>query len=556
MAEHNLHDLLAQVQNRPQSAAAPLAAGRAQRAGSAASRPEPAEPVHSGSRTASFAEWVLRLPLLWGGVACLGFYALLNRGVIESPLVTRYFASHPVEYITCALFFVGLAALVMRLLNLTGQFATLNRQILAPVPQGGQSIADCDKLLGQLALLPASAQRGYLVGRLREAIEFIRRKDSADTLDQYLRHLEELDMGRMNAGYSIVRIVIWAIPILGFLGTVIGITMAIANLSPQALEKSLPEVTHGLGVAFDTTALALALSMVLMFVKFGVERVEDRLLLSVDNRTSDELVGRFQETGMDSDPNVAAVRRMAEQVLGAIETMTDRQAQVWKSSIDETHAQWAEVSTAAGEIIKQTLDSSLQESLEHHAERLNQGVQLHASQLNQGADKTLGRLREGLEKLAELLVEAMHEHGEVMIASEKELAQENRRHLAEVEAALGESMVVSADRQEQLIKQNETMLREMQVAMVEAAGATVRQQEQLVRQGDVLLRVVDATGQIKKLEDTLNDNLAALDKSHHFQESALTLSAAIQLLCARLDKIKPVARTVDLSSDHSASHAA
>lgn len=556
MAERNLQDILSHIQQRPLPANPPSAPGQPPRTGRGSNGFEPGSETRATSSVASFAEWALRLPILWGGIACLGFYALLSQKVVDNPLVVRYFASHPVEYITCALFFIGLAALVMRLTNLTGQFSILGRPTLQPVPQGGQDVADCDKLLGQLAALPGSVQGSFLVRRLREAIEYVRRKDSADTLDQYLRHLEELDIARVHAGYSIVRIVIWAIPILGFLGTVIGITMAIANLSPQALEKSLPEVTSGLGVAFDTTALALALSMVLMFVKFGVERVEDRLLNAVDNRTSEELVGRFQEAGVSSDPNVAAVRRMAEQVLGAIEGMADRQAKVWKTSIDETHEHWAQVSTATGELIKETLDTSLQESLQHHADVLNQGVQKHANTLNEGSDRTLGRLREGLEKLAELLVDAMHQHGDVLIASEKELAQENRRHLTEVEAALGEAMVVSADRQEQLIHQSESLLKEMQVALVEAAGATVRQQEQLVRQGDVLLRVVDATGQIKKLEDTLNHNLAALDKSQNFQESALSLSAAIQLLCARLGPMKPGTRAVEISGDHTANHAA
>lgn len=559
MAEYKFQDLKSRAQGNPQPATRSPVPRQAPR-GLGLDEVELVEVGREESPAAphdvSFAEWVVRLPVLWGGVACLGFYALLSRKLVDSPLVVRYFASHPVEYITCALFFIGLAALVIRLLDLAGQFGGLNRSALQPVPQGGQSIAECNRLLSQLAELPVSLQRGYLVRRLREAIEYVRRKDTADSLDQYLRHLEELDLARMHAGYSIVRIVIWAIPILGFLGTVIGITMAIANLSPQALEKSLPEVTSGLGVAFDTTALALALSMVLMFVKFGVERVEDRLLTAVDDRASEELVGRFQETGVDTDPNVAAIRRMSEQVLGAVEALTERQAQVWKDSIVETHEHWARVNSSTGQLIKETLDSSLQESLQHHADVLNHGVEKHVSQLNEGTDRTLGRLHDGLEKLAELLVQALHEHGEVMIASEKELAQENRRHLTEVEAAVGEAMVISADRQEQLIQQSETLLKKLQVALVEAAGATVRQQEQLVRQGDVLLRVVDATGQIKKLEDSLNQNLATLDKTQNFQESALSLSAAIQLLCARLGQAKPGTPAVDISGDHPASHAA
>ena len=55
-----------------------------------------------------------------------------------------------------------------------------------------------------------------------------------------------------------MRLIVWAIPILGFLGTVIGITMALNAIDPKAVEESMMQVTTGLGVKFDTTALALA----------------------------------------------------------------------------------------------------------------------------------------------------------------------------------------------------------------------------------------------------------------------------------------------------------
>jgi hypothetical protein len=117
-------------------------------------------------------------------------------------------------------------------------------------------------------------------------------------------------------------------------------------------------------------------------------------------------------------------------------------------------------------------------------------------------------------------------------------------------------MVAAADRQEHLIQQSESLLKEMQIALVEAAGATVRQQEQLVKQSDVLLQVVGATGQIKKLEDSLNENLAALHKVHNFDEMALMLSAAIQLLSARLGPGAFSVRSREVAGEDGASQAA
>ncbi len=142
-----------------------------------------------------------------------------------------------------------------------------------------------------------------------------------------------------------------------------------------------------------------------------------------------------------------------------------------------------------------------------------------------------------------------------MTTSEKELAAENRQHLSEVEVALGTAMASAAERQEQLIKQSEHLLKDMQVALVEAAGATVEQQEQLIRQGDVLLKVVDATGQIRKLEESLTQNLSAVQKTHSFEEMAINLSAAIQLLSARLGHPYSV-RSKEVAGGDAASQAA
>jgi hypothetical protein len=96
----------------------------------------------------------------------------------------------------------------------------------------------------------------------------------------------------------------------------------------------------------------------------------------------------------------------------------------------------------------------------------------------------------------------------------------------------------------------------MQIALVEAAGTSLKQQEELVRQGDVLLKVVNATGQIKKLEGALNHNLAAVQRVYNFEEMALNLSAAIQLLSARLGRFGLRTEPMEVAGDEVARGAA
>ncbi|WP_197529204.1 MotA/TolQ/ExbB proton channel family protein [Aeoliella mucimassa] len=573
----------------------------------------------------------------------MGFYALLQQNWINSDLLDRYLASHWIEVATMSLACIAFAALAIRVLGLVPEAVVMERDLLEKPVAGGQPTSEAPRLLKKLDQVPYTYQNTYLIRRLRAAIDYVHRKDSAETLERQLHHLEEVDLDRMSSGYSLVRVILWAVPSFGFLGTVLGIGAAIGHLSFDGdnIVKSLEQVIPPLTSAFDTTALSLALSLPLMFCKFLVERYESKLLEQVDQRTEEEMVGRFFEYGSASDPQVAAVRRMAEQVIRTVESMTVRQAQVLQETVEKSQRHWADITAATGQLLNESLETTLHDSLERHAQAitsssaqqsqalekllrtqlaamdssteknialLNDGVsrnvnaiengvvnrlgmlddvfaqqveslqlliaeqvktlqdivtqqvdvlglsvQSQAESVQQNTTELIGRLRDGLERMAELLVEALQKHGETLTHSEQSLAQENRQHLAEVEAALGEAMVLSADRQEKLVKQSENMLREMQQALVSAAGATVEQQEQLVRQGDILLKVVDATGQVKQLEETLNQNLSTLGRTHNFEETLLSLSAAIQLLSAKMGREGGTVHHVDFDSPRTGS---
>ena len=65
-------------------------------------------------------------PILWGAVASITFYELLQ-GPLKNDLAQRYFLGHPVAMATTVMFFIAMAALILRGLNLLGQFAVLDR---------------------------------------------------------------------------------------------------------------------------------------------------------------------------------------------------------------------------------------------------------------------------------------------------------------------------------------------------------------------------------------------------------------------------------------------
>jgi biopolymer transport protein ExbB/TolQ len=125
--------------------------------------------------------------------------------------------------------------------------------------------------------------------------------------------------------YSFPRVLIWAIPLLGFIGTVVGISQAVNGFSGllkgaeqiDKIKEGIGTVTTGLAVAFDTTLLALFVSIVVMIPLVLVERQETKLLLAIDVFINDKLLPRLKEKSntFDEKTIVTAVNRAIEKHL-------------------------------------------------------------------------------------------------------------------------------------------------------------------------------------------------------------------------------------------------
>ena len=91
---------------------------------------------------------------------------------------------------------------------------------------------------------------------------------------------------------------LWAIPLTGFIGTVIGMSQAVGSFDAvlsnadnvDGLKDGLVQVTGGLGTAFDTTFLALVISVFLAFPLTLCEKIEDRLLSQIDGVVRDAVL--------------------------------------------------------------------------------------------------------------------------------------------------------------------------------------------------------------------------------------------------------------------------
>ena len=98
---------------------------------------------------------------------------------------------------------------------------------------------------------------------------------------------------RLESELSMVRYIAWAIPSIGFIGTVRGIGEALAQ-AHRAVEGDIVGVTQSLGVAFNSTFIALLLSIVLMFALYQLQLVQERLVFDTESYCDDRLISHLR----------------------------------------------------------------------------------------------------------------------------------------------------------------------------------------------------------------------------------------------------------------------
>jgi len=322
------------------------------------------------------------------------------------------------------LFGCGLVALAAKLLGWVRERAALRTDLLPA--WNGQPVAITEATALRDRLAPGTAST-WLGRRIQAILDFLHGRGAATQLDDQMRTLADNDVMELDGSYSLVRFITWAIPILGFLGTVVGITAAVAGVTPEVLEQSLDGVTSGLATAFDTTALALLLTMILMFGSFLVERLENGMLQQIDAYVDAELAHRFERAAAEASPMLEAMRLQSTQLQQATERLVERQAALWSQSLDQAQRQW----TDAGPRQIATLQRGLEQALDV-------ALQRHTQQLRQTEQDFLGRTAALVAGLA-AAADKLGQHAEALAS-----VQEHEAHLVRLQEALQQNLAALA----------------------------------------------------------------------------------------------------------------
>lgn len=167
----------------------------------------------------------------------------------------------------------------------------LERRLL-DIPEGTTVLPeDAREYSRALEALPDEEQDFLLPRTLLSALQRFATTGSIQAVSDTIKENCEVESERLDSEMSMVRYIAWAIPSIGFIGTVRGIGDALGQ-AYKAVEGDISGVTASLGVAFNSTFVALVLSIVIMFCLHQLQQSQERLVLDCQ-RYADKRLLRF-----------------------------------------------------------------------------------------------------------------------------------------------------------------------------------------------------------------------------------------------------------------------
>jgi flagellar motor component MotA len=194
------------------------------------------------------------------------------------------------------------------------------------------------RFIDHIYKLPINLRDSLMVNRIRKALEFFEVRQNTGHVSAMMTSQSAIDGSRIMGSYILLRAFLWAIPLLGFIGTVVGLSHAISGMSfggvedVSAIMGSINNVTSGLGTAFDATLLGLVFAVFLNFPLNSLAKHEEETLNDIDAFCNEVLLPRLNDgagagggdLGAIGDSVVKAIAGAQQEFLGNLNELSAR----------------------------------------------------------------------------------------------------------------------------------------------------------------------------------------------------------------------------------------
>ncbi|WP_395744170.1 MotA/TolQ/ExbB proton channel family protein [Prosthecobacter sp.] len=220
---------------------------------------------------------------------------------------TRWFAAMflergPCPYPTMLLFFWALAMLFIKWRKLVFQRKVFNLSILPQEPEFVLTSATAKEVRDRMCMLVDNPHNFVLLNRIDLALANLHNIGQTADVAAILKVQAENDEAQFAASYGVIQGFMWGIPVLGFIGTVQGLSQAIGAFTDTlqaggdlaAIRASLKTVTGGLATAFETTLVALVCAFALQLIVSFLQSLESQFLDDCNDVCSKQVAGKLR----------------------------------------------------------------------------------------------------------------------------------------------------------------------------------------------------------------------------------------------------------------------
>ena len=187
------------------------------------------------------------------------------------------------------LFFWALSIMGYKWKELSTHTGLLEQEFLQ-VDEGSRLLPeDARDVSRRVQSLPDEKRRALYPRALLAALHRFETTRNIQDVSETVTNLCVSEGERQESELSMIRYIAWAIPSIGFIGTVRGIGLALSK-AQSAVEGDIGPVTLNLGTAFNSTLIALCLSILLMFVVHQLQLQQERYVLDVQDEAEQRLI--------------------------------------------------------------------------------------------------------------------------------------------------------------------------------------------------------------------------------------------------------------------------
>ncbi|UDQ99167.1 MotA/TolQ/ExbB proton channel family protein [Lentisphaerota bacterium WC36G] len=270
-----------------------------------------------GFRSKKYTGCNMVLSFIVGGILTIIFYGILFPfySLGKFNLINMFFHGGVYQRSIIPYFIVffsmwTLAILFIKFQKIKLQKKALNLNIL---PSDSDdfvlSQTTANDIINNLYAAVDNPRRFLILNRMERALANLQNIGRISDVAETLESQAVIDEQYTESTYTIAKGFIWAIPVMGFIGTVLGLSVAIGGFgsvlsvefSPDKLKDSLTEVTGGLAVAFETTLIALVAALFIQVILTFINNYEEDFLDSCSDYCHKNIIARLRTIGSEDD---------------------------------------------------------------------------------------------------------------------------------------------------------------------------------------------------------------------------------------------------------------